>query len=185
MNSYRHRNGGGLVEDDAAPSGRPYVSPDSFFDRDSQALGDTLVFSSVVTGGVLVDSAVSQASVHACLLESCTVAALADGKPKLEGVSLAGVVVEGGVWLRGPWEMNCPGAFIHFGAWGHPPRHKRVEGANGVSMAVSECVNGQAHIGCKCRPTSHWLERGPAVGRRFKWTEEQIEDVRVFLEGLK
>lgn len=180
MSEYRHTNGGGRVVGREA-----YVSPDSFFDRESSAEGDARVFSSVVTNSALRGAQVSGCSLNATLLADCIVAGAPCLGPVLDGVSLVGVRVEGLVSLAGPWSMKCPGAWIHSGEWHRAPRALRITGEGGMTVALVECVEGRAHVGCKCRPTSHWLDRGPAIGRRLGWTEEHIEAARLFFEGLK
>jgi hypothetical protein len=181
VSTYRHLKGGGRVVGLEA-----YVSPDSYFDAESSAEGRTLVFSSFVRQSALKDSAVSGPDLRSALLDRCVVARTdEEGPPFLSRVALRGVRVEGNVILRGPWAMECSGAWIHAGEWARSPIHRRIEGENGVGVALVECTEGRAHCGCKCRRVAHWLERGPAVGRRLGWTEEQIEAARLFFEGLR
>lgn len=162
-----------------------YVSPDSYFDRDSAAEGRTRVCSAAVTRSAVRDSTVSAAHLADCLLDDCIVVAHLGHAPTLRGVNLRGVRVEGEVFMGGAWEMDCPGAWVHAGSWHRAPRALCVAGENGVRLAVVECERGLAHFGCKCRPVLYWLTRGPAVGRRLGWTEAQIEAASLFLEGLK
>jgi hypothetical protein len=162
--TYRHRNGGLAIGTEA------HVSEDSYFDKASEVHGRSVVYGAIIEASTLID---------------CLVGPLFGASPRVSGVFLQGVRVEGRAELQGPWRMICAGAFIHQGEWQRAPRHILIRGENGVSVAVSECTEGWAHIGCRCREIGFWLKCGPRIGRRLGWTEEQIERCRVFFESLK
>jgi hypothetical protein len=105
------------------------------------------------------------------------------GEPFLDGIRLVGVTVYGDVTLCGPWGLELEGAHIHAGEWNEQPRHLLVEG-EGIHVAVLECTDGRAHMGCACRPVTHWLKKGPRLARRLGWSEEQIETCLTFLKSL-
>lgn len=208
MNVYRHTNGGGLKVFPAQ------ASPDSFIDGHSSVEGETGVYASsltemsalkdcFVTGSKLIEvtaadsrlsgslvassdilsSELFSAHVGGCRLARCRVFADGGAIPVLRGVALDGVTVYGHAKLVGPWGLELPGAHIHAGEWREAPRHVLIEG-EGVHVAVLECTDGRAHMGCTCRPVTHWLDRGPRIGRRLGWSEEMIEACRTFLQSL-
>lgn len=209
MTAYLHPNGRGTVLGEAA-----HVSADTYLDRASVVEGETslrrstvvdsnvrdsFLFDTSLTGSVAVDSRLASSRLLGTSAEGSSVTdcdavdsrlrgvevGSRDGRgPSLYMVELEGVVVEGFVRLRGPWSL-AGHLRIHAGEWKRAPRHIRITGENGVVSDVSECTEGRAHISCKCRPVSYWLERGPALGRRLGWTESQIEECRVFFEELK
>lgn len=211
MNTYRHKNGGGLKVFPAQ------ASPDSFLDKLSSIEGESEVYGSHVTGSALKDSFVAMRSnvsgsavadsriigstvrnsdltlssvvgahVEGCRLSRCRVSGDEFKDPFAVGVRLEGVTVSGDANLYGPWALELPGAHIHTGSWSEQPRHVLIkgEGEEGIHVAVLECTEGRAHMGCECRPVTHWLERGPALARRFGWSEEQIETCLSFLKSL-
>jgi hypothetical protein len=207
MSVYRHKNGGGVKVYPAQ------ASPDSFIDRHSSvegesgvydcalyssALKDTFAYRSTVTSSAVADCRVAEAditgsdlvsceagasTIEGCRLTDCRVFADGPAVPALGGVRLVGVTVYGEVSLFGPWGLELPGAHIHAGHWSEQPRHLLVEG-DGIHVAVVECTEGRAHMGCECRPVTHWLEKGPRLARRLDWSEEQIETCLTFLRSL-
>lgn len=204
---YRHQNGGGLKVYPAQ------ASPDSYLHKRSTLEGETNVYASSLTLSALRDTFAAASTVHAaaladsrlsdayvensdvvsseivasevvdCRLTRCRVFANEGMKPVVYGVKLAGVTVFGGATLYGPWGLELEGAHIHDGVWREAPRHLLIEGG-GLHVAVVECTEGRAHMGCTCRPVKHWLDRGPKLGRRLGWTGEQIEACRTFLLSL-
>lgn len=225
MKPYRHRNGNGLAYGEGV-----HLSADTFFDKDSEAHGETLLLSSSaagssfedsfaylsrfsrieleapfspgppphvpclvrnsrvsharVIGSVVLDSSIAEAEIINCRLRDCVVEPLHGIGPMLLSVRLEGVTVSGDVCLRGPWEMRGPYR-IDAGEWGRSPIHKLIEGENGVSVGLSECTEGRAHVACRCAPVERWLTKGPRVARRLGWTEGQISSAVAFLEGLR
>lgn len=209
MTAYRHKNGGGLKVFPAQ------ASPDSFLDRLSTVEGETNVYGgsavedsalkdtfaaaatllkATVCDSRIVDSFVDNADLVSCevveaqvvdsRLTGCKVFANDGARPRLRGVGLDGVTVYGDVALVGPWTLELPGAHIHDGEWNVAPRHLLVEG-DGIHVAVLECTEGRAHIGCECRPVKQWLEgRRCKRASRYGWTGEQIEACRNFLKSL-
>ncbi len=188
------------------------ASSDSFIDDQSAIEGETEIYSTSLRGSVLKDTFAFGARVHSSAvaasrladsivvnsdIESCDIVGAEAGgcrlidchihienghSPRLSGVNLAGVRVAGEVEMRGPFGMDAPGAHVHAGVWTRAPRHILLIGQ--IHVAVVECTDGRAHMGCACRPVKFWLERGPRLGRRFGWTEEQIESCRQFLVTL-
>jgi hypothetical protein len=205
--AYRHRNGGGTKVYPAQ------ASPDSFIDKVSSVEGESGVYVSSLTAAALKDSFVAwslltevtaadcrlsdsfieksdivgsevvTADIAGCRLFQCRVSAEGGPRPRLRGVTLTGVTVYGDVALSGPWGLDLPGAHIHAGEWREAPRHTLIEG-EGVHVAVVECTDGRAHMGCTCKPISYWLEKGPRLARRLGWNEEQIETCLNFLKSL-
>lgn len=209
MNTYRHQNGGGLKVYPAQASPDCSLDKNSTIEgetslsymcvvRDS-AVKDTFAAGYVVIRhSLLADARLSHAradnsdivrteivmaQVNGCRLSDSRIYGGKDGEPYLEQVSLKGVHVSGSAELYGPWGLNLPGAHIHAGEWEEPPRHLAIEG-EGVHVAVLECTDGRAHMGCACRPVSHWLAKGPRLARRLGWNEEQIERCLNFLRSL-
>ncbi len=208
MNTYRHKNGGGTKVFPAQ------ASPDTFLDRDSTVEGESHVYVSSLKGSALKDtfaawsrltdvvgadsrfsdahvensdinsSDVVTADVSGCRLYNCRVSADGGPRPTLRGVTLAGVTVYGDAVLVGPWMLALEGAHVHAGEWREAPRHLLVEG-EGLHVAVVECTEGRAHMGCECRPVPHWLRKGPRLARRLGWGEEQIEQCLTFLRSLR
>lgn len=208
MKAYRHRNGQGLAYGEGV-----HLSADTLLDRESTAEGETSAHATTaracalkdalafdcflnrsavggstlsrahVTDSVVDSSVVSLASVVRCRLRGAVVEAVSGLGPFLLGVALEDVTVSGDVTLRGPWAMRGPFR-IDAGTWERPPRHLEIAGENGVSVGLSECVEGKAHVACHCKPVGEWLEK-VAVARRLGWTEGQISDAVRFLEGLR
>lgn len=206
-NVYRHKNGGGLKVFPAQASPNSLIDGLSTIEGESNvyasslkdsALKDTFAFDSglayaTVADSRLADSRIINSDIVGCdvvgayveksRLKDCRV--FADcGQPTLYGVTLAGVTVYGDTALNGPWGLELEGAHIHAGEWREQPRHTLIEG-EGIHIALVECTEGRAHMGCTCRSVEHWLKKGPGLGRRLGWSEDQVESARVFLEGLR
>jgi hypothetical protein len=208
MNVYRHGNGGGVKVFPAQ------ASPDTFVDEVSSVEGESGVYVSSLQATALKDSFVAwslltevtaadcrlsdsfieksdlvgsevvTADVKGCRLFQCRVFADGGPRPRLRGVTLTGVTVYGDVALNGPWGLALPGAHIHAGEWSEQPRHALIEG-EGLHVAVVECTDGRAHVGCECRPIKQWLEgRRSKRASRYGWSKEQIELCRNFLKSL-
>lgn len=207
MNIYRHRNGGGAKVYPAQ------ASPDSFIDRLSTVEGESNVYTSTIHDSALKDSFADRSKVNDSLVADCRLAeallrnsditrthivcALVEASrltdcrifadegvpPQVSGVTLSGVTVYGNACLRGTWGLELEGAHVHAGVWEQPPRHLLVED-EGVHVAVLECTEGRAHMGCECRPVTYWLKKGPRIARRLGWDEEQIEACLTFLKSL-
>jgi hypothetical protein len=208
MNTYRHSNGNGSVVGESA-----HVSADSFLDRDSTVEGESVLCSSVVKGSALKDSFAAQSSLERCAVEDsrlsnvklyrsivcgshlsdvdasgcALIGVVAEGlhgaTPYIGGVILEDVTVSGETRVIGDWSLRGPYR-IHRGEWERAPRHILISGPNGVSVGVSECVEGMAHVACRCRPVSHWLSKGTRLARRLGWTDDQTATAMAFLGGL-
>ena len=208
MNVYRHRNGGGLKVFPAQASPDSLLDADTVIEGESEvydstlrqtalkdsfvarlcfvhesAVADSRLVTSTVTNSEVSSSSVVGAYVEGSRLSGCRVASDGASLPFLSGVRLSGVTVSGEVSLVGPWGLELPGAHIHAGLWHEPPQFRSIDG-EGVHVALVECTEGRAHMGCACRPVAHWLDRGPKLGRRMGWSEEMIETCRTFLQSL-
>jgi hypothetical protein len=209
MQTYRHPHGNGLKHLPAEASPDTFLDSDSTLEGESRvyassiqhsALRDTFTFAATIRDSVAADSRIVDAevyqsdvrtsdvagmgvSVEECQLTDCRVFADDGHAPQLLAVGLVGVSVYAGAILRGPWELDLPGAHIHAGTWTAPPRHVLIEG-NGIHEAVVECTEGRAHLGCSCKPVSYWLKVGPRLAQKFGWTDEQKTLCRDLLLSL-
>jgi hypothetical protein len=209
VRTYRHPNGGGQKVYPAQASPDSYIDGQSALEgetnvytctvknsalRDTVAYGSVVYANSAVCGSHLAEARVRNSDLTRCHVMAATVGncVLRDThifgdngeSPYLSGVNLTGVYVYGGVQLTGGWGMELEGAHIHAGVWTKQPRHMLVEG-DGVHVAVMECTDGRAHMGCECRTVDYWLTKGARLARRLGWNARQIEECLSFLETLK
>jgi uncharacterized protein YjbI with pentapeptide repeats len=113
-------------------------------------------------------------------------------------VLLDRVVASGEVWIGGETSMvpareneniELYGLMhIHKGEWRRAPRYREIGHPFELPhMGITECVNGLAHIGCRCRPMAKWLKHGLdlRLAHRAGWHDAITRRVaEIFTEWL-
>ena len=185
-----HRNGGAHLKGDSHVSHNSYCDSSSVIDRSivhSSTVCNSLVIESQVSQSTIIDtkiekSFIAEAALNNCLLEDCIITSF-NGKPQLQMVKLTGVIVEGDTKLIGPWELEG-NARIPCGEWRRAPRFCRITGENGVDVGLTESDAGFGMLACWRKPLTELLHAGPRLGRKYKWSQEQIESARRFYQML-
>lgn len=173
--TFRHRRGRGVIV-----GIDPAVSSDSFIDasciiegrsriswgsriRNDSAVKDSEVVISTLDRTIAINSHVVYARVRDSVLTSAIIRGADDPALVENSVLSGGCIVEGvkvsNVELDGPYVLNfdCQGT----------PRHYLLESANGIRLAIVDCGNGEAGIGCKRRPIAEWIEKKELDRRLF------------------
>lgn len=188
----RHPNGG------AAKIGlEVHVSADSFCSEASKLYGDTAVLTSTLLDVEVWDSKifnstlefarVSRSVIAESLLngfsgEECILHRVEVNTELGSQIRLKEVVAETCA-LYGNWALEG-NARIPTGIWHRAPRFKRITGENGVDVGLTESTGGYALMACWRKHISKWLEFGPRLGRRHRWTEQQIREAYDFFTEL-
>lgn len=69
---------------------------------------------------------------------------------------------------------------IHRGFWRRAPKYVELGGPfdeQGFHFGITECTDGHAHVGCKCKPMTKWLEhvKDGRLARVAGWRNELVQ----------
>lgn len=188
LNYRRHKNGSGKVYNEA------FVSRDSYLDNKStvegdcnlhrcgiynSAVKDSALFACAMTGGVIIDSQISDAVISHSALTNCIVS----GMSTLSRVTLTEVAVDGAAQLIGPWKLEGP-YHIQDGIWHRPPRTLLLEDECGIRVGITEGTDG-AFIACEYRGIDEWLKSGIRIGLHLGWPEYLCRKAFDFIQELR
>lgn len=189
-----HTNGGGIIV-----GADPAVGSDCFIDRTSLVEGRSFISNgSRIVNSPLKDTHASFANItDSPVLFSHITGAIVRGSG-LEGVVIRGtkaktanvqncllsnrIVVEGcdvrGLELTGPFLLHVD--------WKREPRRRLLEISPDVQLGIIECRPGYAHVGCKCRKISDWVEHKEALRRYFTrekgWQGDEVDVIHELFE---
>ncbi|HEX8097299.1 MAG TPA: hypothetical protein VF507_04660 [Pyrinomonadaceae bacterium] len=183
----RHPNGQGRIYDDAEVDRAAYLDRQSVA-RHKARVRSGHIFGSTVEGSTFIsdypditDSTLDCHSVSGrAVLLRCGLGSGVEvwGDARLTDVIITGpVLIYGDAELVGPWELSTGfGARIPTGVWTRPPRTLKM-----LRFSVTEGVGG-AWIGCRRKPYSEWFARGPAIGRRMGFSDEEVKELGTAFE---
>lgn len=194
---FRHRNGGGRIL-----GVEPAVSSDSLIDRSSfvegrsriswgsrirneSAIKDSEVVISALDRTVAIGSHIAYAQVRDAVLNQAIIRG-ADDPALVENSMLSGGCVVEGVRVR---NVELHGAFVIDFDCDSTPRHYLLHSESGVKLAIIDCGNGEAGIGCKRRPIADWIEKKELLRRLFmkrhQWQGYEVDLIHKLFEEWK
>ncbi len=189
----RHRNGRGLLLDDAEANRSTYIDKTSSASgfaklRDCRLTDRSVAAESCqVYGGVYRGTHIKGNTICAgspLVVESLLDCSEVSGHPSIYNARLMGVTevcdwpTIGNATLDGAIVYGWPlilGEFtvtgrVHEGVWTRAPKHIKLPWCD-----LSECVDGKVLLDCRCRSAEYWLTHGPKLARRWDWSEDMIE----------